>query len=60
MEQEGKRRLAGSFHGTVRIHRSLDMRYGEQIFEINVPLEGLDLASPGRDAEGGRAIPPAA
>jgi N-methylhydantoinase A len=47
MEQEGKRRLAGGFHGTVRIHRSLDMRYGEQIFEINVPLEDLDLASPG-------------
>ena len=23
------------------------MRYGEQIFEINVPLENLDLASPG-------------
>ena len=47
MEQEGKRRLAGGFHGAVRIHRSLDMRYGEQIFEINVPLENLDLASRG-------------
>ena len=46
MEEEGKGRLAGAFHGTVRIHRSLDMRYGEQIFEINVPLENLDLASP--------------
>jgi N-methylhydantoinase A len=47
MEREGKRRLAAGFHGAVRIHRSLDMRYGEQIFEINVPLENLDLASPG-------------
>jgi N-methylhydantoinase A len=47
MEQEGKRRLAGGFHGEASIHRSLDMRYGEQIFEINVPLENLDLASPG-------------
>jgi N-methylhydantoinase A len=47
LEREGKRRLAGGFHGAVRIHRSLDMRYGEQIFEINVPLENLDLASPG-------------
>src|SRR5207248_6699911 len=46
MEREGKRRLAGSFHGAVNIHRSLDMRYGEQIFEINLPLENLDLASP--------------
>ena len=47
MEREGKRRLARGFHGAVRIHCSLDMRYGEQIFEINMPLEDLDLASPG-------------
>ena len=47
MEREGKQRLARSFHGTVKIQRSLDMRYGEQIFEINVPLEDLDLASAG-------------
>ncbi|HYM09224.1 MAG TPA: hydantoinase/oxoprolinase family protein [Bryobacterales bacterium] len=46
MEAEGKRRLRGSFQGPVRIHRALDMRYGEQIFEITVPLEGLDLAAP--------------
>ena len=26
--------------------RSLDMRYGEQIFEINVSIDGLDLTSP--------------
>jgi N-methylhydantoinase A len=47
MEREGKRRLAGGFHGAVRIHRSLDMRYGEQIFEIGVSLDGLDLHSQG-------------
>ncbi len=46
MEREGKRRLERGFHGRVEVHRSLDMRYGEQIFEINVPLEDLDLASP--------------
>ena len=51
MEQEGKRRLAAAFHGTVTMQRSLDMRYGEQIFEINVPLEDLDLASPGAMGE---------
>ena len=47
MEDEGKRRLAQAFQGPVRIHRSVDMRYGEQIFEIGVPLDGLDLNSPG-------------
>ncbi len=46
MEAEGKRRLRQSFRGPVGIRRALDMRYGEQIFEINVPLEGLDLAAP--------------
>jgi len=46
MEGEGRRRLKPSFHGPMRIHRALDMRYGEQIFEISVSLEGLDLAAP--------------
>src|SRR5262249_24731974 len=45
MEEEGHRRLAEAFEGLVRIDRSMDMRYGEQIFEINVPLDGLDLSS---------------
>jgi N-methylhydantoinase A len=46
MEAEGRRRLHRAFHGPVRIHRALEMRYGEQIFEIGVPLNGLDLAAP--------------
>ena len=46
MEDDGRRRLAEVFQGPVNIHRSLDMRYGEQIFEINVSLDGLDLTSP--------------
>ena len=46
MEAEGKRRLHRAFRGPVRIHRGLEMRYGEQIFEINVSLDGLDLAAP--------------
>jgi N-methylhydantoinase A len=43
LEVDGRRRL-GSFDGTVDVRRSLDMRYGEQIFEITVPLDGVDLA----------------
>ena len=42
LEEEGRRRL-GAFEGPVSVHRSLDMRYGEQIFEIQVPLDGVDL-----------------
>jgi N-methylhydantoinase A len=44
LEAEGRRRL-GRFDGTVHIRRALDMRYGEQIFEITVPLDGVDLDS---------------
>jgi N-methylhydantoinase A len=42
MEADGAKRLRASFEGTVRCDRSVDMRYGEQVFEINVPLEGVD------------------
>jgi N-methylhydantoinase A len=42
MEDEARARLAASFDGPVRIQRSVDMRYGEQIFEINVPLDDVD------------------
>jgi N-methylhydantoinase A len=44
MEQEGRRRLAGAFDGPVAVRRSADMRYGEQIYEIDVPLDGLDFS----------------
>jgi N-methylhydantoinase A len=46
MEQEGRRRLSW-FQGDVAVHRSADMRYGEQVFEIAVPLDGLDWNAPG-------------
>ena len=46
MEKEGRRRLARAFKGTVRIQRALDVRYGEQIFEVGVPLDGIDLEAP--------------
>ncbi len=42
MEAEGRARLAASFDGPVRCERSVEMRYGEQIFEIAVPLGGID------------------
>jgi N-methylhydantoinase A len=45
MEREGRARL-GAFRGPVEIRRALDMRYGEQIFEITVSLDGLDLDAP--------------
>jgi N-methylhydantoinase A len=42
MEAEGRRRLAAaSFEGQVRVQRSADMRYGEQIFEVGVGLDGI-------------------
>jgi N-methylhydantoinase A len=42
MEQEGLARLRTSFDGPVYVRRSVEMRYGEQIFEITVPLDDID------------------
>jgi len=42
MEAEGAKRLRAAFDGTMRCDRSVDMRYGEQVFEVNVPLDGVD------------------
>ena len=39
---EGLGRLRASFDGPARIARSADMRYGEQVFEIAVPLDDID------------------
>jgi N-methylhydantoinase A len=41
MEAEGFARLRGSFDGPARATRSVDMRYGEQVFEITVGLDGV-------------------
>ena len=46
LEREGRKRLA-RFDGPITVRRALDMRYGEQIFEIQVDLDGVDL----RDAD---------
>ena len=46
MEAEGRTRLATAFSGPISVHRAADMRYGEQVFEITVPLDGIDLDAP--------------
>ena len=45
MEDEGRKRLSGWFDGEISSLRSADMRYGEQIFEIDVPLDQVDFAA---------------
>jgi N-methylhydantoinase A len=40
MEAEGRSRL-GWFEGPIEVRRSADMRYGEQVFEVSVGLDGL-------------------
>ncbi|TMI77940.1 MAG: hydantoinase/oxoprolinase family protein, partial [Bacillati bacterium ANGP1] len=45
MEAEGRQRLGQAFAGPLVMRRSVDMRYGEQIFEIGVSLDGLDLGA---------------
>jgi N-methylhydantoinase A len=42
LEQAAAGRLRSWFKGPVSIERSAEMRYGEQIFEIDVSLDGLD------------------
>ena len=47
LEQRASARLRSWFDGSIRIERSAEMRYGEQIFEIDVPLDALDWDAPG-------------
>jgi N-methylhydantoinase A len=42
MEAQGLARLRASFDGPARAARAVDMRYGEQVFEITVPLDDVD------------------
>ncbi len=46
MEAEGLTRLGASFDGPTRATRSVNMRYGEQVFEIAVPLDDVDWTMP--------------
>ncbi len=46
MEAEGKARLERAMSGPMVVRRSAEMRYGEQIFEIPVPLDGVEMGAP--------------
>lgn len=46
LETQAAGRLRSWFDGPMTIQRSAEMRYGEQIFEIDVPLDGLDMDDP--------------
>ena len=46
LERDAAGRLRSWFNGPVTIQRSAEMRYGEQVFEIDVPLNDLDLDAP--------------
>jgi N-methylhydantoinase A len=41
LEREARARMAGWHRGRIELHRSADMRYGEQVYEIDVPLDGI-------------------
>ncbi|HYB40486.1 MAG TPA: hydantoinase/oxoprolinase family protein [Candidatus Methylomirabilis sp.] len=43
MEREGRRRLGRGGGSGIAVRHSVDMRYGEQTFEIQVPLDGVDI-----------------
>src|SRR5262249_58050538 len=46
LETQAESRLRAWYSGPIRIERSAEMRYGEQIFEIDVSLDGLYWDSP--------------
>ena len=50
MEREGRARLAW-FDGRVTAARTADLRYGEQVFEVAVSLDGIDLSSSDAQAQ---------
>jgi N-methylhydantoinase A len=41
LEEEARARLAGWHGGEIALSRAADMRYGEQVFEVTVPLDGV-------------------
>lgn len=47
LEQQASGRLRSWFSGPITIERSAEMRYGEQIFEIDVALDDLDWNAAG-------------
>jgi N-methylhydantoinase A len=47
LETEARARMAEWYAGEIATLFSADMRYGEQVFEITVPLDGLDWRAAG-------------
>jgi len=45
LEEEAAGRLRTWFAGEIAVERSAEMRYGEQVFEIDVPLDEIDWNS---------------
>lgn len=43
MERDGVHRAGDALRADLELRRSLDMRLGEQVYEINVPLDGFAL-----------------
>lgn len=50
MDSDGTSRMQTWFDGAIEHRHFAEMRYGEQVFEIDVPLAGIDFANP-NDAE---------
>lgn len=46
-EARGKAEFVRDFPGTIRVERSAAMRYGEQIYEVEVDFGDLDMDMPG-------------
>ena len=46
LQQQAASRLRSWFSGPIEIERSAEMRYGEQVFEVDVPLSDVDLGAP--------------
>ncbi|MDB5371920.1 MAG: N-methylhydantoinase, partial [Belnapia sp.] len=46
LERDGRARMASWYAGDVMARRSADMRYGEQVFEVAVPLDGIAWDAP--------------
>jgi len=44
--QEGRARMQNWFNGPIETRRSAEMRYGEQVFEIDVPLDRINFDAP--------------
>lgn len=43
-------RMAAWHRGTVKLSRSADLRYGEQVYDVRVPLDGVAWDEPGLSA----------